>query len=81
MTEMDLTKIMDGLEHVSTLALLLGAGVGLLCANLDADGIEADGWPRLASAIRLGRRLGGLALQLRSLKAPDSKPPSKGGAS
>ena len=46
-TDMDITKILDGLDHAATVALLIGAGVGLLCANLDADAIgrmAARGW-------------------------------------
>lgn len=73
---MDITKILDGLDHAATVALLIGAGVGLLCANLDADAIEEEGWPRLARAIRLGRALGGLALKVREMKGGKSLPPS-----
>lgn len=83
---MDITKILDGLDHAATVALLIGAGVGLLCANLDADAIEEDGYPRLARAIRLGRDLGWLALKMRAMKggkspASDPAPSDKGGAS
>ena len=84
---MDITKILDGLDHAATVALLIGAGIGLLCANLDADAIEEDGYPRLARAIRLGRALGGLALKVREMKGgkPSSDPapptPKGGGAS
>ena len=86
MTHMDITKILDGLDHAATVALLIGAGVGLLCANLDADAIEEDGYPRLARAIRLGRDLGGLALKMRAMKggkppSSDPSPSDKGGAS
>lgn len=73
---MNTAELLSLLDHAATVLLVVGAAVGLVCANLDADAIEADGMPRLASAIRWGRRLGGLALQLRSLKAPDSKPSS-----
>lgn len=77
---MDIAKLIDGLDHLATVALLVGAGVGLLCANLDADAIEEDGWPRLARAIRLGRALGGLALKVREMKgkAPASDPAPSG---
>lgn len=85
---MDIGKLIDGLDHAATVLLLVGAGVGLLCANLDADAIEEDGWPRLARAIRLGRAIGGLALKVREMKggkAPASDPapptPKSGGAS
>lgn len=85
---MDIANLIDNLDHVATVALFVGAGIGLLCANLDADAIEDDGWPRLARAIRLGRALGGLALKVREMKggkAPPSDPapptPKSGGAS
>ena len=76
MTYLDSAKIRDGLDPAATVALLIGAGVGLLCANLDADAIEEDGWPRLARAIRLGRAIGGLALKVREIKGGKSLPPS-----
>ena len=87
MTHMDIGELIDNLDHVATVALFVGAGVGLLCANLDADAIEEEGWPRLARAIRLGRALGGLALKVREMKGgkPPSDPapptPKSGGAS
>lgn len=68
------------LDHVATVLLVAGTVIGLACANLDADAIEAEGWPRLATAIRWGRRLGGLAVQLRALKSGEA-PEKKDGAS
>lgn len=79
------TNWLSALDHAATVLLVVGTVIGVVCANLDADTIEADGWPRLAWWIRLGRELGGLAKQIRKFKsgAPSSDPaPSdKGGAS
>lgn len=48
---------------LSLVMLVLGV-VGLVCAQLDPDVIEAAGWPRLAQAVRWGAQIGALAVVL-----------------
>lgn len=38
--------------------------VGVVCAQIDADALESQGWPRVAAAVRWGSQIGALAVAL-----------------
>lgn len=38
--------------------------IGLLCAQVDTDKLRAAGWPRLATIVSLGAKVGALAIVL-----------------
>jgi hypothetical protein len=57
---------------VLSVVLVVLVLVGLVCAQIDADALDAT-HPRLATAVRWGARLGALAAQLRKKKVPREK--------